>query len=99
MPFLFAENNSGFAPMLNMFIIEFFFALFIYYMIDNPQYGGRIKIMAFSATALIFANGSLFIFKNQFLYIGLFMIKISTRGLFSTIGLLCCETYPLYLRS
>lgn len=85
--------------MFNMFLIEFFFALFIYYMIDNPHYGGRIKILAFSAAALSISNCLLYILKNEFLFIGLCIIKISTRGLFSTIGLLCCETYPLYLRS
>ncbi|CAD8104679.1 unnamed protein product [Paramecium sonneborni] len=99
MPFLFAENKSGFTPMLNMFIIEFLFALILYQIIDNPHYGGRIKIMVFSAAALFVANGLLYVFRNSFLFVGLFIIKISTRGLFLTIGLLTCETYPLYLRS
>ena len=27
------------------------------------------------------------------------LIKIATRGMFSTLFIICCESYPLYLRS
>ena len=27
------------------------------------------------------------------------LIKIATRGMFSTLFIVCCESYPLYLRS
>ncbi|CAD8110414.1 unnamed protein product [Paramecium sonneborni] len=99
MPFLLAKKNSGFGPMLTLFIIEFCFSIIIYHFIDNPHYGGRINIIAYSGIALLISNGSLYIFQEQFLYLGLFIIKIATRGLFSTIGILACESYPLYLRS
>ncbi|CAD8178494.1 unnamed protein product [Paramecium pentaurelia] len=99
MPFLLAQKNSGFSPMLILFIIEFCFSIIIYHFIDNPHYGGRINIIAYSGVALLLSNGLLFIFQEKILYLGLFVIKIATRGLFSTIGILACESYPLYLRS
>lgn len=49
--------------MLNISILEFIFALIIYRFIDEPNHGGRIRIIAYSAIALIIANGLLFSFK------------------------------------
>jgi uncharacterized membrane protein len=75
--------------------VEFAFALVLYQFIDDPNYGGRIRTILYSGIALVISNGLLFFFKEKYLYFGLFIIKIATRGLFSTIGLVCCEIYPL----
>ncbi|CAD8183875.1 unnamed protein product [Paramecium octaurelia] len=99
MPFLLARKNSGFSSMLILFSFEFCFSIIIYYFIDNPHYGNRIKIIAYSGFALLLSNVLLYIYQESFLYVGLFIIKIATRGLFSTISILACESYPLYLRS
>lgn len=50
--------------MLNIFIVEFVFALVIYQFIDDPNYGGRIRIIIYSGIALIISNGLLFFFKD-----------------------------------
>lgn len=99
MPFLFAHHNSGFTTMLNLFLLEFVSTLLNYYFIDDPKYGGRVKIIAYSAIALILSNGWLFLYKERFLFAGLLTIKIATRALFSTLSLVSCESYPLAIRS
>lgn len=78
-----------------MFILELIFGLLLYYFIDDPQIGGRKKIIGYSAIILLFANGALYYYRNSFLFLGLIIIKLATRGLYSTLGLICCESYPL----
>ncbi|CAD8110412.1 unnamed protein product [Paramecium sonneborni] len=99
LPFLFQNNNSGFLPMFILYLIEFIFASIIYNFIDNIKFGGRIKIIAYSAITLIISNAILFIFRERFLYLALFLTKIAIRGLFATICIICCESYPVKLRS
>ncbi|CAK77301.1 unnamed protein product (macronuclear) [Paramecium tetraurelia] len=99
MPFLFTENNSGLSSMLYMFIVELIFAISLYYFIDDPYIGGRKKVIGYSAILLIIANSLLYILRQRFLFIGLLLIKLATRALYSTLGLVCCESYPLSLRS
>ena len=99
MPFLFAHNNSGFEAMLFLFIVELLFSFLIYHFIDNPKYGGRVKIIMISSIILLCVNFSLYVWGESILYIGLLAIKIATRGLFSTSLILTSESYPLKLRS
>ncbi|CAD8074836.1 unnamed protein product [Paramecium sonneborni] len=99
MPFLFTDNNSGLSSMLYMFIVELVFAISLYIFIDDPNIGGRKMVIGYSAILLIFANGLLYLLRQKFLFIGLLLIKLATRALFSTLGLVCCESYPLSLRS
>lgn len=99
MPFLLSHNESGFMPMLILFIIELLFTSIVYQFIDDPKYGGRIKIIGYSAITLIFSNAMLFFFREKFLFLGLFLTKIACRGLFATICIICCESYPVKLRS
>lgn len=99
MPFLFAHNNSGFEAMLFLFIVELLFSFLIYHFIDNPKYGGRVKIIMISSLILLCVNFSLYVWGESILYIGLLAIKIATRGLFSTSLILTSESYPLKLRS
>ena len=99
MPFLFAHNNSGFEAMLFLFIVELLFSFLIYHFIDNPKYGGRVRIIMISSIILLFVNFSLYVWGESILYIGLLAIKIATRGLFSTSLILTSESYPLKLRS
>lgn len=63
MPFLFTDNNSGLSSMLYMFIIELIFAISLYYFIDDPNIGGRKKVIGYSAILLIIANGLLYLLK------------------------------------
>ena len=99
MPFLFAHNNSGFEAMLFLFLVELLFSFLIYHFIDNPKYGGRVKIIMISSIILLCVNFSLYVWGESILYIGLLAIKIATRGLFSTSLILTSESYPLKLRS
>ena len=99
MPFLFAHNNSGFEAMLFLFIVELLFSFLIYHFIDNPKYGGRVKIIMISSIILLCVNFSLYVWGESILYVGLLAIKIATRGLFSTSLILTSESYPLKLRS
>ncbi|CAD8064426.1 unnamed protein product [Paramecium sonneborni] len=99
MPFLFASNNSNLNSMLYMFILELIFALLLYVVIDDPNIGGRKMVIGYSSLILVLANASLYFFRQQILFIGLLLIKLACRALFSTLGLVCCESYPLQLRS
>lgn len=85
--------------MLYLFLIEFVFAWGIYLYIDDPKYGGRVHIIIYASLLLIVTNGLLYFFRENFLFIGMLLIKIATRGMFSTLFIICCESYPLYLRS
>jgi hypothetical protein len=99
MPFLLSHNESGFLPMLTLFSIELLFTSIVYQFIDDPKHGGRKNIIGYSAITLIFSNFILFVFRDKFLFFGLFLTKIATRGLFATICIICCESYPVMLRS
>lgn len=81
--------------MLYMFLAEFLFALLIYQIIDNPSYGGRLKIIGYSICALIVSNAGLYIYRDKFLFLGLLIVKLATRGLFATLNISCCECYAL----
>lgn len=95
MPFLFSENNSNFLDMLYLFIFEFIFSWVIYIFIDDSKYGGRSRILIYASCILIITNLLLFFFKNYFLFIGMLLITISTKSLFSILFIICCESYPL----
>ncbi|CAK81843.1 unnamed protein product (macronuclear) [Paramecium tetraurelia] len=99
MPFLFANNNSNLSSMLFMFILELIFALLLYVFIDDPNIGGRKMVIGYSSLILVLANASLYIFREHILFFGLLLIKLACRALFSTLGLVCCESYPLQLRA
>ncbi|CAD8146111.1 unnamed protein product [Paramecium octaurelia] len=99
MPFLFAQENSGFEHMLYLFLIEFVFAFVIYLFIDDPKYGGRVNIIIYASILLVITNLLLYIYQASFLFVGMLLIKIATRGMFSTLFIICCESYPLHLRS
>ncbi|CAD8183877.1 unnamed protein product [Paramecium octaurelia] len=99
LPFLLQNNHSGFLPMLALYIIEFIFGSILYNIIDDAKYGGRIKIIAYSAITLTFSNAILYLFRDKYLYLALFLTKIATRGLFATICIICCESYPVKIRS
>lgn len=99
MPFLFAAKNSGFESMLWMFIVEFIFVFFLSFFIDSPNYGGRLKILLCSSIMLFLASTSLYLLREQVLFLGLVVIKLGTRAVLSAIYIITCENYPLHLRS
>lgn len=80
MPFLFAAHDSGFSSMLWLFIIEFLFVLTLYFLIDSPKYGGRIKILIYSSAVLVVTTLGLYFFKEKVLFLGMLLIKLATRS-------------------
>ncbi|KAM3128991.1 hypothetical protein pb186bvf_018908 [Paramecium bursaria] len=99
MPYLFAESNSSVWSVFLVFVSELLAAVLIYFVIDNKQYGGRIKVLLGSTLLLLIANTGLYFLRESFLVIGMQMIKVGTRGLFSTVLLVGSESYPTKLRS
>lgn len=85
--------------MLTMLIIELGFGVLIYNLVDNARHGGRLKLMLYSAIALLASNTLLYVLRDAFLFIGLLIILLCIRVLFSVGYLLTCESFPLYLRS
>lgn len=75
------------------------FVFFIYFLIDNPEYGGRVKLLIYCSMVLVVVNVALFIFKESFLFLGMLIIKLCTRAIASIIYILTCESYNLSLRS
>ena len=50
--------------MLYMYGGEFIWTLILHHVIDDPKYGGRSRIIAYSATILILSNGLIYIFRE-----------------------------------
>lgn len=86
LPFLYFANNSGFASMLLLFILEFIFLLLLYFLIDSYKYG-RNRILIYTSTLLLISTLGLSILKNRVLFIGFVSIKAAERALATTINI------------
>ncbi|KAM3144931.1 hypothetical protein pb186bvf_002936 [Paramecium bursaria] len=98
-PYLLKDADSSFFFMFLAYASELPAILTVVFLIENKQYGGRIKCTNYGLLLILIIQLLLFTFKTPFLIAGLVGLRYGNRIVWSCLNALPTESYATAIRS